>query len=86
MPDTEANQAAYPQQKGQEPGLGFPIARLVGVFDLASGSLTTLGVGPYQGKETGEMALFRQEQGHLHRGDVVLADRYYSSYWSLAGL
>jgi hypothetical protein len=86
MPDTAANQAAYPQQKGQQPGLGFPIARLVGVFDLASGSLTTLGVGPYQGKETGEMALFRQEQGHLHRGDVVLADRYYSSYWTLAGL
>ena len=86
MPDTEANQAAYPQQKGQQPGLGFPIARLVGVFDLTSGSLTTLGVGPYQGKETGEMALFRQQQGHLQRGDVVLADRYYSSYWTLAGL
>ena len=46
MPDTAANQAAYPQQKGQPRGLGFPIARLVGVFDLASGSLTTLGVGP----------------------------------------
>ena len=86
MPDTPANQAAYPQQKGQQPGLGFPIARLVGVFDLASGALTALGVGPYQGKESGELALFRQQQCHVHRGDVVLADRYYGSYWPLAGL
>jgi hypothetical protein len=62
MPDTEANQAAYPQQSGQQPGLGFPIARLVAVFDLVSGALTTLGVGCYQGKATGEMALFRQQQ------------------------
>ena len=36
MPDTAANQAAYPQQKDQPPGLGFPIARLVGVFDLVT--------------------------------------------------
>jgi Transposase DDE domain len=86
MPDTQANQDAYPQQPGQQPGLGFPIARLVAVFDLVSGALTTLGVGRYQGKATGEMALFRQQQGHLQRGDVVLADCYYSSYWTLAGL
>jgi hypothetical protein len=86
MPDTEANQAAYPQPPGQQPGLGFPLARLVAVFDLASGALTTLGVGRYQGKATGEMALFRQQQSHLQCGDVVLADCYYSSYWTIAGL
>ncbi len=71
MPDTAANQEAYPQQRGQQPGLGFPIARLVAVFALASGALTTLGVGPYQGKTTGEMALFRQQQRSVQRGDVV---------------
>jgi hypothetical protein len=38
------------------------MARLVAVLDLASGALTTLGVGPYQGKTTGEMALFRPQQ------------------------
>ena len=85
-PDTEANQAAYPQPPGQQPGLGFPLARLVAVFDLASGALTTLGVGRYQGKATGEMALFRQQQSFLQRDDVVLADCYYSSYWTIAGL
>ena len=29
MPDTPANQIAYPQQSVQKPGLGFPVARLV---------------------------------------------------------
>jgi hypothetical protein len=86
MPDTEANQAAYPQPSGQRPGVGFPLARIVAVFDLGSGALTTLGVGRYQGKATGEMALFRQQQSHLQCGDVVLADCYYSSYWTIAGL
>ncbi len=86
MPDTEANQDAYPQPRAQQPGLGFPLARLVAVFDLASGALTTLGVGRYQGKATGEMALFRQQQHDVQRDDVVLADCYYSSYWTLAGL
>src|SRR4051812_34559667 len=37
MPDTPANQAAYPQPASQEPGLGFPIARVVVVFCLACG-------------------------------------------------
>jgi len=32
------------------------------------------------------MALFRQQQHHRQRGDVVLADCYYSSYWTIAGL
>ena len=64
MPDTQANQDAYPQQPRQQPGLCFPLARLVAVFDLVSGALTTLGVGRYQGKATGEMALFRHQQGH----------------------
>jgi hypothetical protein len=71
MPDTAANPEAYPQPRGQQPGVGFPIARLVAVFDLASGALTTLGVGRYQGKTTGEMALFRQQQRYGQRGDVV---------------
>ena len=30
--DTPENQAAYPQPKGQSPGCGFPVARIVGLF------------------------------------------------------
>ena len=32
MPDTPENQAAYPQQKTQKPGCGFPIARILVIF------------------------------------------------------
>src|SRR5262249_62065007 len=39
MPDTLPNQAAYPQSPSQQPGLGFPIARLVVVFSLAVGTV-----------------------------------------------
>ena len=40
--------------------------------------------GRFQGKQTGETALFRTLHGHLGANDVLLADRYYCSYWELA--
>jgi len=39
MPDTPAHQEAYPQNPAQKPGLGFPIARRVVVFCLATGAV-----------------------------------------------
>ena len=30
MPDTRENQAAYPQPVVQQPGIGFPLARITG--------------------------------------------------------
>jgi hypothetical protein len=32
LPDTAKNQRAYPQPRGQKPGCGFPLLKLVGVF------------------------------------------------------
>jgi len=58
MPDTQANQKEYPQIPSQKPGLGFPIARLVVIFCLATGSALELAQGQYQGKKTGEDAFF----------------------------
>jgi hypothetical protein len=84
MPDTPANQRAYPQPKTQKPGLGFPILRIVGLMSLASGAVVDLALGPYQGKETGETALFRQLWDRLCRGDVIVGDRYFASFWDLA--
>ena len=37
-------------------------------------------IGAGKGKLTGEMALVRSLHGRLKRGDVVLADSYYSSF------
>jgi hypothetical protein len=84
MPDTPENQARYPQPDGQKPGLGFPIARLVGVISLAMGSLLDYAIAPYQGKQTGELALLRSILSCFFPGDILLADRYYCSYFLIA--
>lgn len=84
MPDTPANQAAYPQPTNQRPGLGFPLTRLVVVFSLAVGAVLDAAVGPSAGKGTGEPALFRGLHNRLDAGDVVLADRYFCSYFEFA--
>jgi putative transposase len=84
MPDTPANQQAYPQSRSQRPGVGFPIVRWVALLGLATGVVLDSAFGPCRGKQTGETALFRTLLCSLHRGDVVLADRYYCSYWMVA--
>jgi hypothetical protein len=84
MPDTEANQQEYPQPGSQKPGLGFPLIRLVVLLTFASAALVGAALGPHQGKGTGETALFRELLGQVRAGDVVVADRYYCSWWLLA--
>ena len=75
MPDTEDNQARFPQHSGQKPGLGFPIARLVVLVSLGCGAVLNWAMGPCKGKQTGEDALLRLMYGSLVKGDIVLADR-----------
>jgi Transposase DDE domain len=84
MPDTPANQAAYPQPSSQKPGLGFPMARLVVVFCLACGTVLDAALGRYQGKQQGENSLLRALEEALEPGDVLLADRYYSGWFDIA--
>ena len=84
MPDTEANQRAYPQPTSQAAGLGFPLMRVVALMSLATGMVTELASGPYAGKETGETALLRTLFCSLKPGEVLLADRYYSGWFMLA--
>jgi len=86
MPDTPKNQAAYPQPKTQAAGLGFPIARILVVFSLAVGTVLEAAMGPYQGKETSELALLRQIIDQFQTGDIALADRFFCSYWVIAAL
>jgi len=84
MPDTAANQCRFPQQSSQKPGLGFPIARLLGVFCWSSGALMAHATGPVKGKTNSELGLLRGLLGHFQPGDVVLGDRYFSSYFMIA--
>jgi len=84
MPDTPANQAVYPQHRGQRPGLGFPLARLVGLLGLGSGAVLDWAMGPYEGQGSGELGLFYRLMDTLEAGDVALADRYFANYWIVA--
>jgi hypothetical protein len=84
LPDTEANQAEYPQSRSQQAGVGFPLARCVVLLSLATGMVADLEIGPYAGKETGETALLRNLLHRLRGGDILLADRYYCSYFLIA--
>jgi hypothetical protein len=84
MPDTPANQQAFPQQKTQAPGVGLPIARACAVLSLATAAIHDVAIGPYQGKETGESALLREMLDTFDAGEVVVFDRYYCSYMMLA--
>jgi hypothetical protein len=54
------------------------------VIGLATAAIQGFAYGAYAGKETGETALFRELLGQLQAGDIVLADRYYCSYFMIA--
>jgi hypothetical protein len=81
MPDTPANQAGYPQPAAQQPGIGFPLARVAVLLSLATGACHDLAIAPYEGKGTGETSLLRAMYGVLQPGDVVLADALFDNYF-----
>jgi len=86
MPDTPENQAVFPQQANQKPGLGFPILRIVVLISLSVGAIVAYATGPYQGKGTGETALFSQLLSHITNSTLLLADRYYCTWAIIASI
>ena len=86
MPDTKENQAAFPQLSNQKPGLGFPIARLVGLFCLGSGAVLDAQMSAIKGKGSDEQSLLRSILGTLNRHDVLLGDAYYATYFLYCAL
>jgi len=84
LADTAENQKAYPQPNTQKPGLGTPLLRAVVLLSLATAAVHGLAVGPYQGKESGETALLRTLLDRLAAGMVVVADRFFCSYFMVA--
>ena len=86
MPDTPDNQARYPQPSSQALGVGFPLARLVGVICLATGAVVDAAIGPFAGKGHSEHDLLRDILGAFDTEDIMLADALYGSYWLIATL
>jgi Transposase DDE domain len=86
MPDTRENQRAYPQNVAQQPGLGFPIARVAAVFSLACGAVLDLGICRYAGKGQSEAALLRTLWTMFRPGDILLGDRLMCAWVELVML
>jgi hypothetical protein len=76
MPDTPENQQAYPQPPQQEPGLGFPIARMAAFFSLSCGAVLDLAICSNYGKGHSELGMLHKLWEVLRPGDIMLADRY----------
>lgn len=83
MPDTPENQKEYPQHANQAPGCGFPLARFVGLFSLATGAWLDVEVGPWK---THELTLVRPLYQRLQPGDVIMGDSLFCTYADIAQL
>mgnify|MGYP001818093030 FL=1 len=80
MPDTPKNQHAYPQRPQQQPGLGFPLARIAAFFSLSCGAVLDLSICSYSGKGHSELGMLHKLWGLMVAGDILLADRYMCSW------
>ena len=81
MPDTPENQGRYPQPSAQKPGCGFPVIKFLLLFSLNSGSVLHAVMAHLTRHE---LRLVRQLQGQLHQGDMLLGDRAYGEFGTLA--
>ncbi len=80
LPDTEANQDAYPQPSEQKPGCGFPVLRLVAFMSLATGAVSRYRIGNLHDHE---QSLFQELRTHLKGGEVILGDRNFGTFATL---
>jgi hypothetical protein len=83
MPDTPANQEAYPQVYNQKPGVGFPIARLGALISLSCGAILNLGVCRYAGKGQSEVSMLRNLWDILCPGDILLTDALLANWTNI---
>lgn len=81
MPDTPENQSRFPQQRGQKPGLGFPICRIVGITSLSTGALLNAAMGRFSGKGSDEQSLLRTVMETFNEGDVVMGDSFFATWF-----
>lgn len=77
MPDTKANQKAYPQPNSQKAGCGFPLAKIVVLFSLTTGAAIDILIDKFN---VSELKLARQLYLRIEPGDVWLGDRAFGSY------
>ena len=83
LPDTLKNQERYPQPTRQKPGCGFPVLKFVTLFSLTSGAILNVLLGSLRHHD---LRLLRGLWDQLKKGDILLGDRAYGEYTTLASL
>jgi hypothetical protein len=82
-PDTPDSQKAFGQPKGCKPGCGFPVPKVLGMFDAFSGLLTKLLAFPLYTHEQSKVWMVHAALGV---GDLLVGDRGFCSFVHLAML
>jgi len=58
----------------------------VALVSLATGAVIDMAIAPFSGKGTGEVNLLLELMPNLQRGNVLVADRYYPTFSTIAAL
>lgn len=64
--------------------MGFPICRVVGITCLSSGAILNAAIGRFNGKGGDEQTLLRSIEHTLDRGDILLGDAFFPTYFFIA--
>ena len=83
LADTAKNQVEYPQPSTQKKGGGFPVMKLAVLFSRATGAILNVVTGHLHSHD---LRLFRQRWDCLRSGDILMGDRAYGEYATMAGL
>ena len=83
LPDTKKNQKRYPQSSSQKPGCGFPLLKFLVLFSLSSGAILRVATGQWRHHD---VRLLHGLLEALQKGDILLGDRAYGDYLTMATL
>lgn len=83
LADTAENQKCYPQPSGQKSGCGFPVLKLVVLFCLQSGAILQVMLDNLHAHD---LRPFQRLWEQLKQGDILLGDRAWGEYTTVAGL
>jgi len=83
LADTLKNQERFPQPTRQKRGCGFPVMKFATLFSLTSGAILNVLIGSLLHHD---LRLLRGLWDQLKKGDILLGDRAYGEYTTLASL
>jgi hypothetical protein len=83
LPDSKKNQKRYPQPAAQKKGCGFPVLKFAVFFSLCSGAILNVMFGNLHDHD---LRLLHGLWDALKKGDILLGDRAFGEYTTLAAL